>query len=154
MNEGFGILEFQPEALHALDIQPFSTDFTVPDGVIIKHASLSKRQGTRYAVLPVHTRAERALFRTILESLQLNQSPSDRDWITFARRWSSNANGQSIFYKVSPSLVIESNFDVSIACLYSFPNISRRTIRLGMTPATKITRHHRILMGINVSTAF
>lgn len=54
------------------------------------------------AVLPVHTRSERALFKLLLADPQgLFAGRKEPNWIDVAKLWSSHADGISIFYKVS-----------------------------------------------------
>jgi hypothetical protein len=66
-----------------------------------KHHHLAKLQGTQFAVLPVHTRQETALYKNLQRRLFNGQEP---DWIMFAQQWSTHCNGYSIFYKTPEHL--------------------------------------------------
>ncbi|SCZ97941.1 BZ3500_MvSof-1268-A1-R1_Chr3-3g06472 [Microbotryum saponariae] len=65
----------------------------------LRHTWLAKRQGTRFAVLHVHTPTERALYKHILSHLELSTSRDQRA-IRIAERWNAYANGIDIFYKM------------------------------------------------------
>lgn len=65
--------------------------------VIDQYSLLAERQGTKYAVLPVHTSEERKLFKT----LHQNNFPTINSsvWIEFAKAWSAHVDGVKVFYK-------------------------------------------------------
>ncbi|SCZ98100.1 BZ3500_MvSof-1268-A1-R1_Chr3-3g06572 [Microbotryum saponariae] len=65
----------------------------------LRHTWLAKRQGTRFAVLHVHTPTERALYKHILSHLEPSTSRDQRA-IRIAERWNAYANGIDIFYKM------------------------------------------------------
>ncbi|KAL6307399.1 hypothetical protein BKA93DRAFT_747778 [Sparassis latifolia] len=65
-----------------------------------RHHYLSKRQGTQFAVLPVHTREERDLFQLFVDLLPLFKMPGQPNWDVAAAVWSNHADGRKIFYKL------------------------------------------------------
>jgi hypothetical protein len=68
-----------------------------------EHAFLAKRQGTRLAVLPLHTRAEYMLFTEFMKDPTLFSAPNGKPkWPQILQRWNRVAEQKSdIFYKVS-----------------------------------------------------
>jgi len=94
--ERVGILSV-PDALRATaDIESHqSQDY------IYKHAFLAQEQGTKYAVVSIHTNAEKALFKKLIQENSLfGQTNTLPDWRKVVRLWNRNANGRDIFYKV------------------------------------------------------
>ena len=71
-------------------------------GMKIRHQYLATQQNTLVAVLPVHTKAERALFKSLVADpkglFAKERMPS---WEAVAAQWSELVDGQDIFYKVS-----------------------------------------------------
>lgn len=65
--------------------------------IVDQYSLLAERQGTKYAVLPVHTSVERKLFKT----LHQNKFPTINSsvWIEFAKAWSAHVDGVEVFYK-------------------------------------------------------
>jgi hypothetical protein len=62
---------------------------------------LAEKQQTKYAVVPVHTAAEEALFQVLIRDFMSQSTPN---WQEFARKWSPNANGSTLFYKTPEQL--------------------------------------------------
>ncbi len=63
-----------------------------------KHRYLAKMQGTRKAILPVHTEAEKRLFKKLMGEYAVF---AGHHWKKAAPIWNENAETQSdIFYKV------------------------------------------------------
>jgi hypothetical protein len=74
-----------------------------------KHSYLASKQGTRYAVMNVHTIEEKQTFAKLMhEDPVFNQDNQDPDWHKAVEIWNSfHANGKTIFYKVnSPACCI------------------------------------------------
>ena len=66
-----------------------------------KHAYLARQQKTKYAVISIHTNAERALFKKLIqEDPAFDWTKAMPDWKQCVKVWNRNANGQDIFYKV------------------------------------------------------
>ncbi|KAL8277487.1 hypothetical protein RQP46_010117 [Phenoliferia psychrophenolica] len=67
---------------------------------------LASKQGCRFALLHVHTQAERDLFKTLINDPVVehfeNVSGGSMKWVEMARKWTAQADGQQIFYKHSP----------------------------------------------------
>ncbi|KAH8068402.1 hypothetical protein BXZ70DRAFT_1069038 [Cristinia sonorae] len=75
----------------------------------IRHRELALRQNTRYAVLPIHTAAERALFRFMITQLGSSRkengtSTTAPNWHVMATQWSAHCDGRTIFYKLPEHL--------------------------------------------------
>ena len=72
----------------------------------LKHRNtyLARRQGTRYAVLPVHTAKERSLFHSLVHTSTAFKTSGQPNWHMLAIEWSGHANGKTVFYKVCTSL--------------------------------------------------
>lgn len=69
----------------------------------MRHAYLAIKQNTRIAVLPIHTQAERALFRLLIADLfGLFSRNKEPNWQALATQWATHSEGIKIFYKVSP----------------------------------------------------
>ncbi|KAJ3124654.1 hypothetical protein HK098_000939 [Nowakowskiella sp. JEL0407] len=79
-------------------------DFDSKSNYQMRFQRLATIQGTRYAVLPVHTVAEQALFKSLLPAFMELSDFSGVDWQMFAAEWSSKCDGQSIFYKLAEHL--------------------------------------------------
>ncbi|KAG2191718.1 hypothetical protein INT47_004705 [Mucor saturninus] len=65
------------------------------------------KQHTKYAILPVQTSEEKALFEDIL--VDNYQSSAEPNWSQFASRWNSSADGIAIFYKTPEHLKLYYN---------------------------------------------
>ncbi|CDO73771.1 hypothetical protein BN946_scf185015.g99 [Trametes cinnabarina] len=99
--ETFGIVRFSETTRQRLGMLPYSADFVRDQGP--RHQYLSERQGTRFAVLPVHTRAERDLFHLLIGSTSTSGS-GQPEWERLSSTWSGHADGQHIFYKLPEHL--------------------------------------------------
>ena len=97
-SEVYGILPIPLEIVTKSAMQPF-INTACGD---IKHAYLAKMQGTQYAVINVHTVAEKQLFASLMwNNHHFNRSNQDPDWKEAVREWNHNkADGKDIFYKV------------------------------------------------------
>ncbi|SGZ04950.1 BQ5605_C032g11100 [Microbotryum silenes-dioicae] len=65
----------------------------------LRHDWLVERQGTRFAVLHVHTPSERALYRYLSSKVRLG-APQNRRIFEITEPWNKYANGLDIFYKM------------------------------------------------------
>ena len=98
--ERIGILPVPDSIRVTADIESYHAE----DGQF-KHAFLAQQQGTKYAVVAIHTTAEKALFKKLLQENPLfNQRNSVLDWKQASKIWNREANGQEIFYKVCSSI--------------------------------------------------
>ena len=99
--EKIGILPV-PTSIHATaDIASYH-----PEDSKFKHAYLAREQGTKYAVISVHTPAEKALFKKLMqEDPAFNQTNAGPDWKQGVTVWNREANGKDIFYKVNSSML-------------------------------------------------
>ncbi len=94
--EKIGILPVPASIRATADIESYHSDDSK-----FKHAYLAHEQGTKYAVISVHTAAERALFKRLMqEDPVFNQTNAMPDWKLGAALWNRQANGRDIFYKV------------------------------------------------------
>jgi hypothetical protein len=99
MQEPFGILPFDDDTLKRSGMLPFSSMFVKENN--IRYVHLSQMQGTQFAVLPVHSREERALFQAYAESSPMFAGPQQPDFAALAALINGHADGTHIFYKVS-----------------------------------------------------
>ena len=100
-NERIGILPVPDQLCSIAEIASYSHI----DDQDFKHSFLAQQQGTKYAVMAVHTQAERAQFKRFLqEHPAFNQSGNQPNWKLGAKTWNRLANGINIFYKVDSSL--------------------------------------------------
>jgi len=63
-----------------------------------KHAYLAEQQGTKYAVITVHSVEEKIHFTNMMQTFVPFQQ-SQPDWTQGALQWNKDANGETIFYK-------------------------------------------------------
>ncbi|TFY78505.1 hypothetical protein EWM64_g5507 [Hericium alpestre] len=61
----FGILPLSPAVWHKLGMLEYNATHATEMG--IRHADLASQQGTRFAVLPIHTSEERAFYRILVQ---------------------------------------------------------------------------------------
>jgi hypothetical protein len=98
--EIFGVLPMPKLQRDRLSIHAFNLEYA--RGVKIRHQYLATQQNTLVAVLPVHTKAECALFKSLVADpkglFAKERMPS---WEAVAALWSEHVDGQDIFYKVS-----------------------------------------------------
>ncbi|SGY55099.1 BQ5605_C006g03966 [Microbotryum silenes-dioicae] len=66
----------------------------------LRHNWLAERQGTRFAVLHVHTPSKRALYRYLSSKRRLG-TPQNLRILEITKLWNKYANGVDIFYKWS-----------------------------------------------------
>jgi hypothetical protein len=95
--ETVGILELPEKTWNAAGILPHnpSTDSE------FQHAFLAKQQGTKYAVITVHSVEEKINFTKMMQTFpSVNLPSSPPNFKEAARTWNSEANGKTIFYKV------------------------------------------------------
>src|SRR5208283_277530 len=97
--EVFGILPLPEISRRSLGMLVYHPDFAKEKK--IRHNYLATKQNARFAILPIHTKEERALFRLLIADLNgFFAGKKEPDWQAVAARWSSHADGISIFYKV------------------------------------------------------
>jgi len=97
--ETFGIMQLDPEARETYGMLP-----NIPQSARetkVRHQWLAERQGTMFAITPVHTREERDIFTLLMESSRAFSNKSQPDWTRLASEWSSHCNGKTVFYKVT-----------------------------------------------------
>lgn len=98
-NEPFGLLPFDGPARERGSMLPYDPAF-LKEHPRTRHQFLSNLQGTRFAVLPVHTREERTLFQSFAHSSPLFSGPQHPDFTAIASLFNTHANGADVFYKV------------------------------------------------------
>lgn len=94
--EVFGILPIPASVRNAAGLQDYSPTF----GKALRHTYLAKVQNTRYAVIAVHTAAEREHFQALMKSNASFNRTGGPDWRQGTIDWNGSADGKSIFYKV------------------------------------------------------
>jgi hypothetical protein len=97
--EIFGILPIPDDIRTKTAMQPYISGNTEKT----KHFYLASKQGTRYAVMNIHTVEEKQTFAKLMqENPAFNQDNQDPDWHKVVEIWNSyHANGQTVFYKVN-----------------------------------------------------
>jgi len=94
--EKIGILPVPDSICATADIESYHSEDSQ-----YRHAYLAREQGTKYAVIAVHTAEEKALFKKLIqENLAFNSMNAGPDWKQSATVWNWEANGKNIFYKV------------------------------------------------------
>ncbi|KAF8419486.1 hypothetical protein L210DRAFT_3766619 [Boletus edulis BED1] len=101
-NESFGVLPFTKSVQRKLSMLPYHHTFAQEQK--IHHRYLSERQETRFAVLPIHTRSERALFQLYADTSPHFSSSSGPNFTLLASDMNSHADGHTIFYKLPEHL--------------------------------------------------
>jgi hypothetical protein len=106
-----------------------------------KHAFLAREQGTKYAVMTVHTKTESSQFIKFLqEHPAFKKSDNPPDWKSGAKAWNRLANGVDIFYKVNLDLIfINCLFIAILSCL----NIFKHIISNGLEVSMRNLQSHR-----------
>ena len=68
----------------------------------LPHQYLANRQGTRFAVIGIHSPTEKKLFSQLMkENPSFNRDKKDPDWKAAIQIWNTEyADGKTIFYKV------------------------------------------------------
>lgn len=98
--EIFGILPVAKPTRTRLGLLDFHPGFAEKKKT--KHTYLAKKQNTRVAVLPIHTKAERWLFAFLVSDTHgLFSGRNEPNWEAVAVRWAGHSDGITIFYKVS-----------------------------------------------------
>lgn len=100
--EVFGILPFDKTVQEHGGMSPYSNIFVKDNPVC--HQFLSQKQGTCFAVLPIHSHAECLLFQAYVESSPLFSDPEQPDFSALAQQMNEHADGRQIFYKVCSTL--------------------------------------------------
>jgi hypothetical protein len=144
-NEPFGLLPFDDQTRKCVSMLPF--DNSMPSkqhpNSTTRHWFLSGLQGTRFTVLPVHTRKEHTLFQSLIHSSPLFANTQQPDFVAIASMSNSHANSIDIFYKVSPSHRTSTQIAqlglvlTDLLSLPSYPNTSRLTTRHGLITSMK-----------------
>lgn len=103
--EQLGILPIPSDVRHSSGMAEFNIstiDKKQP------HLYLARMQGTRKAILPVHTPAEHSLFRDLMRSNPVfNTQSSGPIWKLAVKVWNEFADKESgIFYKVQFSVIL------------------------------------------------
>jgi hypothetical protein len=97
--EVFGILPMPEQLRDNVGMTPYNPQFAQEHK--IHHQYLAMRQNTQFAVLPIHTKAERALFKLLLNEAQgVFTGRKEPNWPNLAARWSTHSDGINIFFKV------------------------------------------------------
>ena len=100
--EVFGILPLPDNFRDNLGMLVYHPHFAKDKN--IRHHYLAIKQNTRMAVLPIHTKPERALFRLLVANAQgLFSGNRQPNWQVLASQWASHSDGLHIFYKVCNS---------------------------------------------------
>ncbi len=96
--EVFGILPIPTDVQIEGGMQPHQSSLDRPT----RHAFLAARQGTRKAILPVHTSAEYKLFSKLMrDDPAFNQQNGEPNWSQGVKIWNRYAEtDEEIFYKV------------------------------------------------------
>ena len=94
-----------------------------------KHHFLAAQQGTKYAVIAVHSNEEKTLSSKMIQESPCFNIPSQLpDFKEGAREWNSKLNGQTIFYKVH---LFQLDFYVILTGFYSLKLIFSHIIESG-----------------------
>ena len=139
--ERIGILPVPDSIRVTADIETYHAE----DGQF-KHAFLAQQQGTKYAVVAIHTTAEKALFKKLRQENPLfNQRNSVTDWKQASKFWNREANGQEIFYKVCLSICCLA-LSIYEMLLYSWLSICRLIIINGFAISMRRFAYPRPLL--------
>jgi hypothetical protein len=124
--EKIGILPITDSIRVTADIESYQHSLDSKN----KNSYLARQQGSKYAIIAVHTTAEKVLFKKLMQENPLfsrtNVSP---DWKQGAKVWNQSANGQDIFYKVDASDLTSLNRPNYVL---SWGNIFMHTIASGI----------------------
>lgn len=140
-NETFGILPLSDVTRAKLQMLPYNPQLA--RDLKIRHQHLAQEQKTQFAVLPIHTPEEQALYRTLAKRPDgLFAGKTQPNWVAVAQDWARFCDGIYIFYKVSPFLASYSSSMSSLLThsLLSFRSISRTITRSGTNIATRRTQ--------------
>lgn len=95
--EKIGILPVPDSIRVTADIESYQHQFDSKS----KNSYLARQQGSKYAVIAVHTTAEKVLFKKLMQENPLfARTNAGPDWKQGAKVWNRSANGEDIFYKV------------------------------------------------------
>ena len=96
--EKIGILPVPDSIRVTADIDSYQHQFDSKN----KNSYLARQQGSKYAIIVVHTTAEKVLFKKLMQENPLfaRTNAAGPDWKKGAKIWNRSANGQDIFYKV------------------------------------------------------
>ncbi|KAF8633831.1 hypothetical protein AX17_004351 [Amanita inopinata Kibby_2008] len=107
--EIFGVLPISKEQKARLGMHDFNAEYA--KATKTRYQKLAIQQNTLVAVVPVHTKAERELFRAMIavsgkegDGDGLFTGKAQPNWETVAARWNEHAEGHEIFYKVPEHL--------------------------------------------------
>jgi len=140
-NEKIGILPIPDLVRAAVGI-----DCHHPEDQKFQHAFLAQEQGTKYAVIAVHTNEEKAYFKQLMQENQLfNQSDSVPDWKHCAKVWNRHANGKDIFYKVGTLGFYILDIHNRLFFIISFLSIFKHTITSGSAISMRRIQSHKPL---------
>ncbi|KAJ7664273.1 hypothetical protein B0H17DRAFT_952109, partial [Mycena rosella] len=101
-NEAVGILPLPESSRNIGEILSYHE----PTDSKFKHAYLAKQQGTKYAVITVHSVEEKLCFSELMKTLPAFNRPNNQppDWKQGSRAWNRKADGETIFYKLPEHL--------------------------------------------------
>jgi hypothetical protein len=95
--ETIGILPVPDSICASADIESYHH---IQDGKK-KYAYLARQQGTKHAVIAIHTIAEKCLFKKLMqEDPNFTWNSAKPDWAQCVKVWNRKADGEEIFYKV------------------------------------------------------
>lgn len=126
-------MHFDPRVRESYGMLPYNPELVREK---LRHQWLSERQGTMFAVLPVHTREERDIFSLLMETSRAFSNRGQPDWFRLANEWSSHCNGKTIFYKVNTNILISWKLVLNASSSSSL-NICDLILKHGTTSATK-----------------
>jgi hypothetical protein len=98
--EAFGILPLPEQQCEKLGMLVYNANFAKM--MKSRREYLVRKQNTQMAVLPVHTKFERMLFKALILSLECI-GKCEPGWEALAQEWNSHCDGKDIFYKVRRS---------------------------------------------------
>ncbi|KAK4698809.1 hypothetical protein P7C70_g7460, partial [Phenoliferia sp. Uapishka_3] len=116
--ESFGILPIPAALVDELQLPPHeNSEFTgeavstatrkskkPPRRSPYLHNFLARVQGTRFAVIHIHTPEERILFGELSKHRSVTSVGESKRWIVMARIWVGHADGKTVFYKLPEHL--------------------------------------------------
>ncbi|KAK7047836.1 hypothetical protein VNI00_006164 [Paramarasmius palmivorus] len=88
----FGVLSIPRNVQASSGMLPFD-----PGHKLESRACLARKRDVWFAALTVHTSEEKKLFSTLMDT---DTAFRELDWPTAVRRWNTEANGMTVFYKV------------------------------------------------------
>jgi hypothetical protein len=112
--EVFGILPIPSDVQTSAGMIPFD-----PENPPQSHSYLAKKQGTRFAVLTLHTDDEKKQFSSFMKNESAFTSRRGPDWPNAARVWNHGADGMTLYYKVC----VRTIYPTLLLIFLSFQNI-------------------------------